>query len=93
MSLTDLENGVRRTLTGQEETDKLSEWAASKVINDAEEAAKTAMEIQVQSEKTALLTRAQIATAIDNAFPDTAQANIIKKLANVVYTFRKNSVT
>lgn len=57
-----------------------------------EQAVKDALSNQIDSEKTALPTWAQVATAIDNAFPDAAQAGIIKKIARPVYTYLKNSV-
>lgn len=47
---------------------------------------------QIESEKTALPTWTQVVNAIDNAFPDSAQANIIKKIARPVYTALKKSV-
>lgn len=57
-----------------------------------EQATQDALDTQVESEKTALPTWTQVVTAIDNAFPDAAQANIIKKIARPVYTYLKNSV-
>lgn len=51
-----------------------------------------ALDAQIESEKTALPTWTQVVAAIDNAFTDTAQANIIKKIARPVYTHLKNSV-
>lgn len=63
----------------------IAEALPQKIITDA-------LNAQIESEKTDLPTRTQVKTAIENAFPDTAQASIIKKLANVVYTLRKNSV-
>jgi hypothetical protein len=52
----------------------------------------TPLENQIESEKADLPTWAQVVTAIDNAFPDPAQANIIKKIARPVYTQLKKSV-
>jgi hypothetical protein len=52
----------------------------------------TALENQIESEKADLPTWAQVVTAIDNAFPDPAQANIIKKIARPVYTQLKRTV-
>lgn len=52
-----------------------------------------ALNAQIQSERANLPTWSQVVTAINNAFPDTAQANIIKKIARPVYTSLKKSVT
>lgn len=73
----------------QEELDNITaaiaEGLPQKIIRDA-------LDTQIESEKTALPTWTQVAIAIDNAFPDTAQATIIKKIARPVYTYLKNSV-
>ncbi len=67
-------------------------------LNDAEVQAflnpgPTVLETQIETEKADLPTWSQVATAIDNAFNDNAQANIIKKIARPVYTALKRSVT
>ncbi len=52
-----------------------------------------ALDVQIDSDKTSFPTRAQVMTAVDN-INDLADAKVfLKKLANVVYTLRKNSVT
>ncbi len=85
-------DGARTILTPQEESDLKAEWLANKLINDAAEAANTALVSQIDSEKADLPTWVQMSNAIDNAFPDTAQARIIKKIARPVYTMLKRRV-
>ena len=90
--LTRLRDGVRVTLTPEEEAAQIAEWDANKIKHDAEQATQDALDTQIENEKTSLPTWTQVITAIDDAFPDTAQANIVKKIARVAYTYRKNSV-
>lgn len=56
------------------------------------ETKKNDLELQRLADRLSLLTWAQIETAINNAFPDSAQANIVRKLARVLYTLVTNSV-
>ncbi len=92
MALTRLKNGIRITLSPQEEATLLAEWAANQTDQDAHQATTDALNAQVDSEKANLPTWAQVVTAIDNAFTNTAQASIIKKIARPVYTALKKSV-
>ncbi len=57
------------------------------------QAKEDALIAQKESERTDFPTWVQVENAIDNAFTDSAQANIIKKIARPVYTYVKNSVT
>lgn len=92
MGLTKVVNGVRVECTPEEEVEIRADWAANKVIQDAKKAAKDAMDTQVAGEKADLPTWAQVVNAINNAFTDNAQANIIKKIARPVYTMLKKEV-
>ena len=51
-----------------------------------------AMEAQIETEKSDMPTWSQVVNAIDNAFTDNAQANIIKKIARPVYSYLKKTV-
>ncbi len=92
MALTKLVNGVRIELTSQEEAALRAQWAANKIEHDAETAEINALNTQISSEKTNLPTWLQVETAIDAAFTNNAQANIIKKIARPVYTYLKKTI-
>ncbi len=57
-----------------------------------EQQASDDLDAQRLADRVSLLTWAQIETAINNAFPDSAQANIVRKLARALYTVITNSV-
>ena len=92
MALTKMINGKSVTLTTQEENAVRAEWAANKIKQDKARLITDAFDAQIESEKVALPTWAQVKTAIENAFTNTAQASIIKKIARPVYTNLKKIV-
>ncbi len=85
-------NGVNVSLTQKEIDDIEAEWSANTVKKTEEDNKKREMLDQVNSEKASLPTWAQVVSAINNAFPNNAQANIIKKIARPVYTYLKKTV-
>jgi len=85
-------DGVKVDLTQAEKDEILRSWSASKAENDVKKAEEEALLTQISNEKTNLPSWDQVSGAINNAFPDPAQANIIRKIARPVYTYLKKRV-
>ena len=86
-------NGVEIPLTQTEIDAILLEWTNNQTEQNARQVLIDALNAQIDSDKTSLPTRTQVMTVIDN-IANLADAKVfLKRLSNVVYTLRKNSVT
>jgi len=92
MTLTRNKNGVKVTLTAQEEANVRAEWAANKIEQDAQQAKDDALKNKKDTDIAALGTRAemQAEAAAANSIP--ALRVLVLKLAEIIYTNEKNSI-
>ncbi len=92
MTMTKLKNGVRITLTAQEEAARIAESDANQVITDARVATETAYNDQVDQDKADLPSWNQVQNVINNISNMDDAKSFLLKLSRVVYTMRKQSV-